>query len=88
MTNTHQKITINPNIMMGKPIIAGTRITVELILRQLAQGIAIEKILQNYPHLNRDDIYAAINYAANLTEQEHIYPLNPLPHAHQTKAFA
>lgn len=73
--------------MVGKPVIKGTRITVELILRQLAQGITIEKILQNYPHLTREDIYAAINYASQLVEEETVYPLASKVYA-KTKVFA
>ena len=54
------RIVVDARVMVGKPVIRGTRITVELILRQLAQGITMEKILINYPHLKREDIYAAI----------------------------
>lgn len=49
--------------MVGKPVIKGTRITVELILRLLAQGQMVNDILENYPHLKKDDILAAIEYA-------------------------
>ncbi len=57
------RITINPKIMVGKPIIKGTRITVELILRLLAQGMAKQEILENYPHLQEQDIQAVLEYA-------------------------
>lgn len=63
--------------MVGKPVIKGTRITVELILRQLAQGATTEEILANYPHLKRDDIHAAIDYAAQLVEEESVYFVAP-----------
>jgi uncharacterized protein (DUF433 family) len=77
MTKRYQnRITINPKVMVGKPVIKGTRITVELILRQLAQGITSEKILKNYPHLKREDIYAAIEYAIGVVEEETTYPLS------------
>lgn len=69
------RIEINPEIMFGKPVIKGTRITVELILRQLAQGLAIQEILTNYPHLKRQDIQAAIEYAAQLVKEETVYPI-------------
>lgn len=49
--------------MVGKPVIKGTRITVELILRQLAQGVTMKDILANYPHLKREDIQAAVAFA-------------------------
>ena len=61
--------------MVGKPIIKGTRITVELILGLLAQGQTIKQILENYPHLNKQDIYAAIEYAREILEEETVYPL-------------
>jgi len=65
MTTLHRnRIIIDPEVMVGKPIIKGTRITVELILRQLARGVTIEELLQNYPHLTRVDVYAAIDYAS------------------------
>ena len=55
----------NPNIMMGKPVIAGTRITVEHILEQLAGGRTIEQILEAHPHITREQVRAAITYAAD-----------------------
>lgn len=75
------RIEIKPKVMVGKPVIKGTRITVELILRQLAQGINIKDILRNYPHLNQKDIYAAIEYGADLVEAERVYPLSQKVHA-------
>ncbi len=61
-----------PKIMMGKPVIAGTRITVEHILRCLSAGDSIEHILANYPHLTGDDIRAAQAYAADYLAHEGI----------------
>jgi len=64
MTTKYQnRITVDPKVMVGKPVIKGTRITVELILRLLAQGQAIEEILKAYPHLKKEDILAALEYA-------------------------
>ena len=57
------RITSNPEIFGGKPIIRGMRISVELILSLLAQGITIEEILSDYPSLTRDDIQACLAYA-------------------------
>ncbi len=71
----NNRIEINQKVMLGKPVIKGTRITVELILRQLAQGLTAKDILANYPHLKREDIQAAIAYAAELVEEESAYPL-------------
>ncbi len=57
MTTKYQnRITVDPKIIIGKPVIKGTRITVELILRLLAQGMAEKEILENYPHLKKQDI--------------------------------
>lgn len=68
-------IKIDPAIMMGKPVIAGTRITVELILDKLAAGESIEQILDDYPHLTADAIRAAIGYAADMLRGETAYYL-------------
>jgi uncharacterized protein (DUF433 family) len=59
-----QRIEINSNIMLGKPVIRGTRIPVELILRKLAQKITVAEILHDYPNLTEQDIQAALLYAA------------------------
>jgi len=61
--------------MAGKPIIKGTRIPVEQILRLLAQDITPEQILKDYPHLTKDDIMAALLYAAKITGKEEVYPV-------------
>ena len=58
------RIEINPAIMMGKPVIRGTRITVELILNKMAEGETESELLDDYPHLTADDIRAAIAYGA------------------------
>ena len=56
----NQYIVSNPGIMMGKPVVAGTRITVELILEKLAAGETVEQILDAHPHLTREAIHAAL----------------------------
>ncbi len=66
----HSHIEINPDIMFGKPVIKGTRITVEHLLRKLAGGMWIEEILRDHPHLTPDDIYAAAAFAADYMAQE------------------
>ena len=58
------RIERNPRVMMGKPVIKGTRIPVELILRKLSEGATLEELLDAYPHLSREDIQAALAYAA------------------------
>jgi len=70
MTTT--RIDINPAIMMGKPVIRGTRITVELILRKLAEGSSEDELLQDYPHITREDIRAAVAYAAASVAHEEV----------------
>ena len=63
------RIEINPEIMLGKPVIRGTRVTVELLLRKLSQGATEKDLLEAYPHLTSDDIKAAIGYAADTVAQ-------------------
>ena len=64
------RIEINPNVMLGKPVIRGTRITVELILRKLSEGATVADLLDAYPRLTPDDIQAAIGYAADTLAHE------------------
>jgi uncharacterized protein (DUF433 family) len=61
----HERIAQNPKVMMGKPVIRGTRITVEIILRLLSEGCSVETILDAYPGLTREDIFAAEAFAAD-----------------------
>lgn len=78
-----QRITVDPKVMVGKPVISGTRIPVAMILRMLGQGISIEEILHEYPRLQRADVEAALAYAAYVVENEDIFPLffqnDPIP---------
>jgi uncharacterized protein (DUF433 family) len=67
----------DPNIMMGKPVIAGTRITVELILDKLAAGETVEDILAAHPRLTADAVRAAISFAADALRADIVYPLVP-----------
>lgn len=64
------RIEVNPKIMLGKPVIRGTRITVELILRKLSEGATEEDLLEAYPHLKQDDVRAALAYAADAMTNE------------------
>jgi uncharacterized protein (DUF433 family) len=73
--NWKSRITIDPEILAGKPIIKGTRIPVELILDLLANGWTTEEILENYPQLKKKDIIAALKYAAQVLKEERVYPL-------------
>lgn len=58
--------------MLGKPVIKGTRITVELILRKLADGMSIDELLASYQHISKGDIFAALTYASDLIANEEI----------------
>jgi uncharacterized protein (DUF433 family) len=69
---TTERIEINPAIMLGKPVIRGTRITVELILRKLAEGETVSDLLEDYPHLTAADIRAAIAYGAASVAHEEV----------------
>jgi len=71
-----ERIEINPKVMMGKPVIRGTRITVELILRKLSEGASEADLLDAYPRLTREDIQAAIRYAADTLAHEEIVVLD------------
>jgi uncharacterized protein (DUF433 family) len=66
----------NPNIMMGKPVIAGTRITVELILEKLAAGESKEQILSAHPRLTEEAIAAALAFAAQALRADVVYPIS------------
>lgn len=68
------RIEINPRIMLGKPLIRGTRITVEAILEKLAADIPIEEILEDYPRLTRADVLAAIDYARQAVGTDEVIP--------------
>ncbi|MCI0542734.1 DUF433 domain-containing protein [bacterium] len=82
MDNGYQKrIIVDEGIMIGKPVIKGTRITVELVLKLLTQGQTIDAILENYPNLVREDIYAALEYAAHVVEEEKSFPFAALQYA-------
>ena len=70
-----QRIVVNPKIMTGKPVIRGTRIPVEFIVRLLAQGIPETEILEQYPLLQPEDIRASLMYAAHVLANEDVLPL-------------
>ena len=69
---THERIEINPEVMGGKPVIRGTRIPVELILRKLGAGAALEAVLADHPRLTFDDIRAAQAFAADYLASEDV----------------
>ncbi|MDN5837059.1 MAG: DUF433 domain-containing protein [Nitrosospira sp.] len=71
----NQLIESNPNIMIGKPVIEGTRITVEQVLEKLAAGESMEQILEAHPRLTREGILAAIEFGAKALRADVVYPL-------------
>ncbi|MFZ2959499.1 MAG: DUF433 domain-containing protein [Candidatus Ozemobacteraceae bacterium] len=69
-----ERIVIDPEVLVGKPIIKGTRISVEFVINLLAQGWKEEDILKNYPHLSKEDIIACLQYASAILQSERVYP--------------
>jgi uncharacterized protein (DUF433 family) len=67
-----ERIEANPEVMLGKPVIRGTRVPVVLILRRISEGATEEDLLESYPHLTRDDIRAAVAFAADTIAYEEI----------------
>lgn len=72
----HNRISITPTVMGGKPCIAGTRITIELILEKLAAGLTYETLLEDHPRLTREDILAALAFASDYMAQQEIILAN------------
>lgn len=71
----NKHIVRNPDIMLGKPTIKGTRITVELIMRKLAGGYTIEELMSSYPHISADQIHSVFEYAADVIANEEVVEL-------------
>ncbi len=69
------RIVVDPKILTGKPIVRGTRISVELVVELLAAGWSHAQILASYPHLSEEDIRACLGYATELLREEKVYPL-------------
>ena len=70
------RIEIIPEVMTGKPVIRGTRIPVELLIKMLAQGMTADQILTEYPHLSSKDVQAALLYAAENLEESEVFPVH------------
>ena len=70
-TSTHH---VDPDVMVGKPVVRGTRITVELVIGLLAQGWIEQDVLSAYPHLTHDDVLACLAYAQDVVSSEKVYP--------------
>jgi uncharacterized protein (DUF433 family) len=76
---TTDRIDLDPSVMMGKPVIRGTRITVELVLRKLAEGASEAELLEDYPHLTTEDIRAAVAYGPASVAHEEVVLLPQQP---------
>jgi uncharacterized protein (DUF433 family) len=74
---THPRVSMDPKVMLGKPVIRGTRIPVELLLRKLSEGATVEDLLDAYPRLTRADLQAAIAYAADTIAHEETLVVTP-----------
>jgi uncharacterized protein (DUF433 family) len=71
--NIIDRITAHPDVMVGKPTIRSMRITVEQLLKALANGITTDQLLDDYPELEKEDIRAALLYASQLVDEERVY---------------
>lgn len=60
-----ERIESRPDVLLGKPVIKGTRISIELILRKLSEGLSVDELIAAYPHLSRSDVFAALAYGAD-----------------------
>jgi Uncharacterized conserved protein len=70
-----ERITIDPKILVGKPVVKGTRLSVEFIIGLLAQGWSEAEVLRNYPGLTPDDLKACLAYAGDVIKSERVYPI-------------
>lgn len=69
------RIVVDPKVLTGKPVVRGTRISVELVVDLLAAGWSHEQILASYPHLAEEDVRACLSYASELLREERVFPL-------------
>ena len=75
LNDWEERIVVDPKILVGKPVIRGTRLSVEFILDLLANDWTIEQVLDEYPQLKREDIIAVLKYATEMIKEEKAYPL-------------
>jgi uncharacterized protein (DUF433 family) len=75
MTDWRERIAVDPNVLVGKPVIKGTRISVELVIDLLARGYDKEQILSQYDHISAEDIQACLAYASETLRSERVYAL-------------
>ena len=72
-----ERIVLDPAILAGKPVVKGSRLSVEFVIDLLAQGWSVDEVLRNYPGLAREDVQACLEYAGELLRGERVYPLSP-----------
>jgi uncharacterized protein (DUF433 family) len=75
MADWEERITIDPEVLAGKPIIKGTRLSVEFIIELLSGGVSIEELLENYPRITKEDVLACLAYAADVLQDMRVFPL-------------
>ena len=73
--NYRERIVSDHTVMLGKPVIKGTRITVEIILKKLSEGANVKDILDMYPHIKKEDVFAALIYASEVIANEEVLEL-------------
>lgn len=71
--NWEDRVTLNPNVLAGKPVVKGTRIAVEFVIELLARGWDVSRILREYDHLTAEDVQACLAYASESLKSEHVY---------------
>ena len=71
--NWEDRVTLNPQVLAGKPVVKGTRIAVEFVIDLLARGWPVARILHEYDHLTADDVQACLAYASAALKSEHVY---------------
>jgi uncharacterized protein (DUF433 family) len=69
-----RRVVTNPEVLQGKPILEGTRISVTFVLEMLSSGMTVDQIVEEYPHLAHDDVIAAVIYAKQVVDGEDIMP--------------
>ncbi|WP_353562405.1 DUF433 domain-containing protein [Longimonas sp.] len=74
--NWHDRIKIRPDVLSGKPVVKGTRISVVFVVELLAHGWSVEDLLEQYPALTREDVQACLHYASEVLKSDQVDPLS------------
>lgn len=75
--NWEDRITIDPKVLVGKPVIRGTRLSVEFVVGLLAEGWSEQQVIANYPGLTHEDVLACLRYASDVLKSEKVYLVHP-----------